>query len=206
MKFPSFSDRCPICHGRDCAVRIGYYYRSALELQLNEQIIIFYLVPVPRYLCREKQKSKMKHRTFSLLPDMLIPYCRISINLLIYILQHLIEQTHTTAQTLNKLDAISPDACMLSEKTIRRLLNLFEKTRIKLILFFQQYGDRYHAPPEFSSYNTVQTFNFIIKYPDPQEDGLNCPAYWLSRLYYKQCGSYIKNAHFLFGTAAQFCK
>jgi hypothetical protein len=137
---------------------------------------------------------------------MLIPYHRVSIDLLIFILQFLIEQAYTASQTLDELDALSADACLLSEKTILLLLKIFEQTRIKLILFFKAYGERYRAPPEFSSYGIGQTFNFIISYPSSGETGFRCAAHRLSQLYYIQCGTYIKNSHFLFGTAAQFCR
>lgn len=204
--FPTFFERCPICHGKDCAVRIGYYYRWVIELQINKQAIIFLYIPIARYLCRKKNKQRINHLTFSLLPDSLIPYNCISIDLLIYILQLLIEEDHPTSQALKKIDAMSPDACMISEKTIMHLFNLFEQTRIKLILFFQIYKNKNRAPPDFSSYTTKEIFNFLMKYTPPDTESLHCTAYFLSQQYYNQCGSYSKNAHFLFGTASQFCK
>lgn len=163
-------------------------------------------MPVVRYLCRQKQKPKRKHHTFSLLPDTLVPYSRISIDLLIYILQLLIEQDNSIEHALRKIDAISPDSCMLSGITIIRLIILLEQTRIKLIIFFQQHGYRYRAPPDFSSYSTEQTLNFIMNYTTNQEEGSHCAAYYLSQDYYNQEGSYVNNARFLFGAASQFCK
>ena len=68
--FPDYSEQCPLCSGKDCAVRIGFYYRK--------QVVMFFIaysdVPIPRWLCRKKGHLKPKQRTFSLLPSALIPY------------------------------------------------------------------------------------------------------------------------------------
>lgn len=200
--FPNFSQKCPICHGKDCAVRIGFYFRCSLDLDSDKKIISLLLVPIVRFLCKQKQKPKHKHRTFSLLPDTLIPYNRISLDLLMYILQLLIDRAFTIAQTLDQIDALSPDACMMSEKTLIHILTLFEQTRIKLILFFQQQSNRYRAPPDFSSYTTEQTFNFLMKYLKPLMESPHCGMYYLAQEYYNQYGL---NTRFLFGTASQFC-
>lgn len=73
-KFPDFSDKCPICGGKDCAVRIGYYWRWDFCLKEKRKIHL----PIARYLCRRKNKNKSQwtcsHRTFSLLPSQCIPY------------------------------------------------------------------------------------------------------------------------------------
>jgi len=203
--FPNFHEKCPLCHGKDCAVRTGYYYRWALDIDPDTKKIVILLIPIARYLCKMKQQPKHKHRTFSMIPDTLIPYRRFSIDLLMFILQLLIIEKFSSVETLNKIDSYSPDACIVSGKTLARLLILFEQTRIKLIIYFQQYTDRYRAPPDFSSFTTKETLYFLMRYPKPQAEGLHCAAYYLSFEYYNQNGSYLKNARFLFGTASQFC-
>jgi hypothetical protein len=82
-----FSDECPMCGGKHCAVRIGYYYRQAIDIDLHNCRIIIVHIPIARFLCKEINKPKHKHKTFSLLPDTLIPYNRISVILMMYILK-----------------------------------------------------------------------------------------------------------------------
>lgn len=58
--------KCPLCGKRQCYRQIEEYYRFAIDLfpLLKEK------VPVARFLC------KTNHRSFSLLPHQLIPYCQ----------------------------------------------------------------------------------------------------------------------------------
>lgn len=122
-----------------------------------------------------------------------------------FILQLLVEYKRSPAETLSEIDALCTDACIVSERTLVHLLSLIEQTRIKLVLFFQQYTDRYRAPPDLSSYNAEDVCNFLMDFPKPQVECPHCAAYYLSVDYYIRNGSYIKNARFLFGTASQFC-
>lgn len=85
------------------------------------------------------------------------------------------------------------------------LLSLIKQTRIKLVLFFQQYTDRYRAPPDLSSSTVEDICTFLMNFPKPQVECPHCSAYYLSVDYYIRNGSYMKNARFLFGTASQFC-
>ncbi|MBL7105883.1 MAG: hypothetical protein ISS18_16280, partial [Bacteroidales bacterium] len=68
--FPDYSEQCPLCSGKDCAVRIGFYYRKKLVFGFKT----YKNVPIARWLCQKKGHRKPKHRTFSLLPSALIPY------------------------------------------------------------------------------------------------------------------------------------
>lgn len=123
-----------------------------------------------------------------------------------YILQLLIIKAFTVTKTLSKIDMLSLDDCIISEKTLIHLILLFEQTRIKLILYFQQQSNQHRSPPDLSSYTTKHLINFIVNYPMPMTERYHCSAYYLSVEYYKQNGSYPKNSRFLFGTASQFCK
>ena len=69
-----------------------------------------------------KTKPKGKHLTFSLLPDNLIPYNWFSIDLLIYIIKLLILEKQTARETLDQIDSISPDACLISDKILKHFL------------------------------------------------------------------------------------
>ena len=68
-KFPDYSDKCPICGGRDCPVRIGYYHRRYIDIQLA----IIILIPIARYKCRRKARPLIKDRTFLALTRYIIP-------------------------------------------------------------------------------------------------------------------------------------
>jgi hypothetical protein len=84
-KFPDFSDKCPICGAKNCAVRIGYYNRCVYIFKLKIKLYM----PVARYLCRRKNKTKSQwkstHKTFSLLPSQLIPYRMYDLDSMLYI-------------------------------------------------------------------------------------------------------------------------
>jgi hypothetical protein len=204
FNFPDFSDKCPICGGNHCAVRIGYYYRWTIDIDLQNCRVVILLIPVARYLCRRVNKPKQKHKTFSLLPDILIPYNRISIDLMMYILQILIANTHIEP-ALEKIDSISPEDIFFSEKMIQHLLEIMEQSRIKLILFFQQHKDTERAPPKFYTFDKNDIIDFLLKYSVPDNQHPLKGAYCLSVHYYNIQGAYHKNARFLFGTASQFC-
>lgn len=202
--FPNFSEKCPICGNPDCAVRIGYYYRWVVDINIKKNSLEILCIPIARYKCKTARKGK--YRTFSLLPDNLIPYNRFSIDFLIYILTLFILKQQTTSETLNHIDSISPDACLVSDKILRHLISILEKTRIKLIHFFQQFPQINKSPPEFISFILEDTIKYLTEYPQEEPKHLYCGAYYLCNHYYKMNGSYQKNARFLIGTASQFCK
>lgn len=58
--------KCPICGKTDEYIQIKEYYRYAIDLFPFKKE----LVPIARFLCNTT------HRTFSLLPHQLIPYCQ----------------------------------------------------------------------------------------------------------------------------------
>ena len=110
----------------------------------------------------------------------------------------------TTTETFTAIDSISPEDFLISERTLIHLLDILEQTRIKLILFFQQYPDKSPAPPDFDSFTDEGTISFLMNYPVPFEVSPLCGAYHLSVLYYETNGAYHKNTRFLFGTSSQF--
>jgi hypothetical protein len=205
FSFPDFSVECPICGGKNCAVRIGYYYRWAIDIDLQNNKIQILRIPSARYLCRGIKKPKHKHKTFSLLPDMLIPYNHISIHLMMYILQLLITEKYP-GHTLEEIDSITPDDTFFSEKMLNHLFEIIRQARIKLILFYQQFKNTERAPPDLHAYTMDETITYILRYPAPANEHPLKGAYHLSVLYYTTQGEYHKNARFLFGTASQFCR
>lgn len=201
--FPDFSEKCPICGNPDCAVRIGYYYRWAVDIDYDTLKIVVLEIPVARYKCNTAPKGKC--RTFSLLPDNLIPYNQYSIDFVLYILTLYILKNQTTRETLDQIDLISPYACLVSEKILSHIISILERTRIKLLHFFQLFPDSNKSPPEFISFTLKDTLKYLNDYPQKDTEPLYCGAYYLSAHYYEKNGSYQKNARFLFGTASQFC-
>jgi len=43
-EFPDYSEQCPLCEGKNCAVRIGFYIRKKLVSHFKE----YYDVPIAR--------------------------------------------------------------------------------------------------------------------------------------------------------------
>jgi hypothetical protein len=200
--FPDFSDECPLCGGRHCAVRIGYYYRWTIDFDLKNNTIVFFHIPIARYLCRRVHKPRYKHKTFSLLPTPLVPYNRISITLMMYILQLFFTQ-ESMPHALEKMDLLTPGDIFFSEKMIHHLLEILEQSRIKLVLFFRQYPDN-RAPPGFQALSLQEIVTYLCNDPVSCHEHPVMGAYYLSVLYYKIQGEYQKNARCLFGTASQF--
>ncbi len=161
-------------------------------------------IPIARYLCREKQKRKNSHRTFSLLPDTLIPFYAITIDTLIYILNLLLIKNCSHSETLNSLDAVSPGDILFSKESLLRYVSLFEQARIKLILFFRETGNKNRGSPGIESFTSLEMLQFVIHYACEKKSGSQSNACSLSQFYYSREGTYMKNARFLFGTASQF--
>lgn len=134
-----------------------------------------------------------------------MPYNRISIILMMYILRLLITLPHVE-QTIQEIDSISYGDIWISEIIIAHLLIIIEQARIKLILFFQYHDNTDRGPPDFHVLTKEEVIDYLLDYPIHYQDGPDCSAYHLSLLYYKNQGSYHKNARFLFGTASQFCR
>ena len=61
---PDYRSRCPLCGGKECAVRHGLYFRKVVgrDGELWERF------PVPRFLCRRRGPGKPTAVTFSVLP------------------------------------------------------------------------------------------------------------------------------------------
>lgn len=200
--FPDFRDCCPICHAEGCAVRIGYYHRNVFDLSNNnshENDII--RIPVARYICR--RKGKTGHRTFSLLPDTLIPYYSITIDALIFIILQILLNNYSFDKALECIDKVSPET-MISENTLRRYYILFKQARLKLILFFRKHKHRQWVPPDCEYYKDIDLIYFIMGFSAQAAREIKSNACKLSQFYYSEEGAYINNAHFLFGTAFQF--
>ena len=142
--FPDFSDECPICGSKHCAVRIGYYYRWVYIFNLKIKI----LIPIARYLCRRKntslKKLKSKHKTFSLLPSQIIPYRLYDLDTLLFIAVLRFKNGQSLLNINAEFSAIS-DTAALAVATVLEYILLFIAAHTKLFSYpeykFKDYAD-----------------------------------------------------------------
>jgi hypothetical protein len=123
--FPSYSKCCPICKGKHCAIRIGFYFRYAYD-SVSGTII---LLPIARYLCQRKGKApKNAHKTFSLLPAQLVPYCLYDIPSLVFMASLYLQGLSLmdiTAEFMAKHDVAASPAL------VAEYIDMFSKARTK---------------------------------------------------------------------------
>ncbi len=80
-QIPDFSANCPICGCANCATYHGYYTRTAICPGTG-----YYIrdLPVLRFICCQKGDAPIcDHKTFSLLPFMLVPYRQLSLQFMV---------------------------------------------------------------------------------------------------------------------------
>jgi len=202
-QFPDFSQQCPLCGGKNCAVRIGFYIRKRLVLYLTT----YYDVPIPRWLCRQKGPLKVKHRTFSLLPSALIPYHNADLNLVAETVNYQQQQPGTTyEQTKNYIsdNAQLPDID-LENKQIKQFQQLVATAFTKLMAIPEI---KQRISRDFNSSDTIKTvLNFIDNYHSPFLTTAKLAASNIEKLswdffYNFQSGCYF-DRQFLFGTPSQ---
>jgi len=117
---------------KGCAVRIGYYYRVAVVIGFR----VYHAVPIARWRCRGKGHCKHPHRTFSLLPHMLVPYQRYDIMFIYETVKSTIDTTASTDQTLEIMSERGvDDAIIIESRHIRSFQNLFIQAYQKCIMF-----------------------------------------------------------------------
>jgi hypothetical protein len=127
--FPDYSLCCPLCEGKNCAVHIGYYYRKVVVVCFT----IFTNVPVARLLCNGKGHKKSPHRTFSLLPHMLVPYHQHDL----LSMQAAVDITSTKTSKTQRLDSMAElghnDAIIIEDRQMNLFENIFKNANNKLI-------------------------------------------------------------------------
>ena len=80
-KIPDFSDKCLICGAKDCAQYHGKYERGAICPLTGFEVPDLLAL---RFLCNDKGlRKKCDHRTFSLLPLVLVPYRQLTLRFMI---------------------------------------------------------------------------------------------------------------------------
>ena len=198
------SDKCPICGAYNCYKFLGFYSRPVFD----ENGTFFKDFLIARFECFQKGSDIIvQHKTFSLLPYHLIPYCKFSIPFIFKILEmnHINDKSVMDIQELLSKYENSDNYIDLAQSTIYKFKNIIEAT-INKILAFAYY-------PEFNKkLHDLKTDNMII---------VEFITFALSFVCYKllyeirgPCalgydffltgGGYIKNSQFLFGTPSQF--
>lgn len=110
---PSFEQRCPVCHGRECATRLGVYRRPVVDRDG-----LAWMIPVPRFLCHKRGPKRGGDTTFSVLPAKAVPRRRWSLPLAVMVAQWC-ERSVRAA-----LDLLSELAIVVEERSLRRWLSV----------------------------------------------------------------------------------
>jgi hypothetical protein len=200
--FPDFSQQCPLCGGKKCAVRIGFYYRKKLVFQFKT----YKNVPMARWLCQEKGSLKVKHRTFSLLPSALIPYHRHDLNLVAETVKYKQQAGTSYEQTKSYIidHAQQPDID-LENKQIKQFQQLITIAFTKLMAIPEI---KQRISRDCHSSDPIATvLRFADRYQSPflttsQLEGSNIEQLAWDFFYNFQRGCYF-DRQFLFGTPSQ---
>lgn len=192
--FPDFTDKCPICHGKDCAVKHGFYLRLIIDLENK----FFFFILIARYKCRRKQKPRnnLVDKTFSLLPHLLIPYISLTIDSFMLIIANHVIKKLSAFELQEILDNYHIDEERLYNIDIRHFKlysNIFIETLFKLNQFIEKHKIR--AGPFSGSKNMNNAYIFLKNYKSGFPD--------FSVYYYQKEGGALKNAQFLYGRPYQ---
>jgi len=183
-KGPSYRDRCPVCGRKNCAVKHGCYYRCAFDENGN----MIKGLKIQRWKCTRKAKEV---RTFSVLPDQLVPYSKYPVRTVTGILSRWRRYGGDIGKALEtafkNIEEISDELLDTGEGQVYRFIKLFERARDKYIIWKK-------LPRSYSLESFIKLCSLNNYYH----------AEVLSMSYYAGNGGYINNSQFLFGRASQF--
>jgi len=202
--FPDYSEQCPLCGGKDCAVRIGFYYRKQVVFGFKN----YKNVPIVRWLCRKKGHLKTRHRTFSLLPSALIPYHSYDLNLIFDTVNYQHQNDVTFEQTKNYISdkGIETDISLENNQ-----INDFQKiftSGFATLMAIPQLKQRIDQADYFQSNDPIKT---VIRFIDSYKSQFlttailkisNIEKLAFDFFFNFQTGCYF-DRHFLFGTPSQ---
>lgn len=202
-QFPDYSEDCLLCHGKDCAVRIGFYCRKYI-IFLSQ---IYCDVLIARYLCREKGEVTSSHSTFSLLPSPLIPYRQFTLELVVEAIRLFCHEKLSYSKISDAITKRLPDI-YLDDCLIRGFLRIFKQTFFKLTTnpqlksIFTQHKDSSQTCPlavvlDFiSGYQSVlPSHSHSLALTTPEKCALDFFFLYQNDTYF--------NRQFLFGTPSQ---
>ena len=116
-EFPSFEACCQICGAAGCAKFHGFYSREVVD-EGGKGFEIW----IARYLCHRKgEVHPGAHKTFSLLPHVLIPYKRYSAPLVYEVFEHSV-----ACGAGKTLDRYQPQLENLCERSIFWIMLMFQ--------------------------------------------------------------------------------
>jgi hypothetical protein len=201
---PDYSDDCPICHGKDCAVRIGHYYRKKMILHNKT----YNDVPIPRWKCRRKGHAKISHRTFSLLPHPLVPYHQHDIDIILDTVKCINSDEHTLEDTKELVSMQGLESEILIENSqIHDFQNIFAQSFVKLLSLVET-KSKIMESGCLQAGNPIKTvIDFIDTYQSPldhtyQTGTSNAEKLAMDFFFHYQTGDYFQR-DFLFGTCSQ---
>jgi hypothetical protein len=98
--------------------------------------LVFFNIPIARYLCRQSRKlSESAHRTFSLLPHFFVPYHQHDLDIILNTLNH--QNQHpkpSLVDTVNHISALGKDDNIpLENSHICHFRTIFEEAFYKII-------------------------------------------------------------------------
>lgn len=128
---PDYRDCCPLCGGRDCAVRHGLYHRRLVDRDGR----IHPRFPVARFRCRRRGPKRARDVTFSVLPAGAVPRRRLSLGLMGWLVRRLTEGGRTVSRVLDEAAGRSREPLVLEEVTLYRLLLLFAALYGRMLSF-----------------------------------------------------------------------
>ena len=202
---PDFSEKCLICGAKDCARYHGTYERGATcpITGFDEPDLM-----VLRFLCNGKGvRSKCDHKTFSLLPLVLVPYRQLTLRFLILAVLlrlreglSLFDAMNAIEDTLVNLADIGDFLSIASQLQWEKMMKLALGRFIISDMSKQQQFSMVRQMPEEALVAFLQVaIEYRTREADPPirgPDGLNWD-------FYHSSGGSTELAPFLFGTASQ---
>jgi len=202
--FPDYRTDCPLCGGKNCAVRIGFYERKKVIIDNK----IYENVPIARWLCQRKGYKKSTHKTFSLLPFQLIPYHRHGLNFIFNTVNFHHYNSSSLVQTKDFISVKGVDTDLpLENNQIHNFKHIFSQALLKLTSI-AEVKDQISQASYWDSSDPIGTMlQFINDYESrflatQQLHVSNAEKLALDFLYHFQTGDYFQR-HFLFGTPSQ---
>ncbi len=202
--FPDYRACCPLCGGKNCAVRIGFYKRKKVIVDYK----IYEDVPIARWLCQRKGPGKPQHKTFSLLPYPLIPYYSHGLNVIFDTVNFHHHNGTTLEQTKGFISENGVDTDIpLENNQIHNFNKIFSQALLKLTTVAELKQQINQASYWDSSDPIATMLKFIDGYQScfsttQKLQASNAEKLALDFLYHFQTDDYF-HRHFLFGTPSQ---
>ena len=202
--FPDYTACCLLCGGENCAVRIGFYYRTKVIVDNK----IYEDVPIARWCCELKGSKIPRHKTFSLLPYPLIPYRRHGLNIIVDTVNFHHHNGSSLVQTKDFISDRGVNSDLpLENNQIHDFMNIFSQALLKLTTIAELKQQISQASYWDSSDPIATMLKFIDGYQScfsttQKLQASNAEKLALDFLFHFQTDDYF-DRHFLFGTPSQ---